>query len=430
MQSWHHRWAAEVYRVLKPGAHLLAFGGTRTYHRLVCAIEDAGFEIRDTIAWVYGSGFPKSLDVSKAIDKQGGPNARFDEVRAWLRERVKQCKLRYRDIDAALGNVNSHKASHYLDNSQPQIPTPADWAILKQLLGVSEDIEHPAKFLEYEREVIGYRKAQRGVAFTSDGPSELPITVPATPEAAQWSGWGTALKPAMELICVARKPLSEKTVAANVLRWGTGAVNVDGCRVEGTKGSGVWGTSNKDCQSGRTFNASPGGEEYRTSPHPSGRWPANLVLDEEAGRQMDEVVGERHRGRFPDRQNIEPGGYTIYGNGWSGKVAPERNLDTGGPSRFFYCAKASRKEREAGCEENHHPTVKPLALMRWLCRLVTPPGGVVLDPFAGSGSTLIAAGQEGFRFLGCEREEEYVRIAEARLAHWLEQPVLAMGGAA
>ena len=263
---------AECLRVLKPGGHMLAFAGTRTQHRMAVRIEDAGFEIRDMIAWVYGSGFPKSHDVSKAIDKLAG----------------------------------------------------------------------------------------------------VEITAPATDAAMQWQGWGTALKPSLEPVTVARKPLTG-TVADNVLAHGTGGINIDGCRVT------------TDDASNR------------------GRWPANLIHD-----GSDEVVG------FAGEQ-----------------------------SRFYYCAKASKKDRDEGLEgfalgkagalnmrtdshserngmttqprANTHPTVKPTELMRYLCRLVTPPNGVVLDPFMGSGSTGKAAVLEGFKFIGIEREAAYFEIASARV---------------
>jgi DNA modification methylase len=287
----------QCFRVLKAGGHLLCFAGTRTQHRMAVRIEDAGFEIRDMIAWVYGSGFPKSLDVSKAIDKAAGA----------------------------------------------------------------------------EREVVG--ETRKGAQSESTGRygawgDGITPTLPATPEAKQWEGWGTALKPALEPITVARKPLIG-TVAENVLQHGTGAINVDGCRV---------------------------GE----------RWPANFIHD--GSEEVTDLLGSA--------------------------------------ARFFYCAKASKRDRDEGCEgmelvthqsgmggampvdddgnardrfkaqsRNHHPTVKPTDLMRYLCRLVTPPDGTVLDPFMGSGSTGKAAVLEGFRFIGIEREEEYCEIAKARIKH-------------
>lgn len=387
-QAWTEAWATEALRVLKPGGHLLAFGGTRTYHRLVCAIEDAGFEIRDTIAWMYGSGFPKSLDVGKAIDKAAGAE---------------------REV------IGAHPAAAKRTSGTT---TQSGWAT-------------PSRCNE--------------------------LTAPATPGAAAWQGWGTALKPAHEPIVVARKPL-DGTVAANVLRHGTGAINVDGCRI-GTDeicahGGGVNGE-------GRTYAMGAGipALEAGANPH-TGRWPANVVLDEEAARLLDEQTGtltgpasytrgegnERREGRAYGAGSGVPRIDTVNGYG-----------DSGGASRFFYVAKASSAERNAGlggfdasdarnyaggplnrpehastdgiqrtgqrmARANVHPTVKPIALMRWLVRLVTPPGGLVLDPFAGSGTTGCAAVLEGFDFVGIEREAEYAAIAEARIAWWSRHP--------
>lgn len=362
----------EALRVAKPGAHLLAFGGTRTYHRLACAIEDAGWEIRDCVMWVYGSGFPKSHDVSKAIDKAAGAE----------RERIGGPK------SGGMKSVNCHNAIH------------------------------------------GYRPndyAENGNSLISGDPI--------TEAARQWQGWGTALKPAWEPIIVARKPLVG-TVAENVLTHGTGAINVDGCRVGAettvTVCSGNSGAHGRFGKDDRVFSRE----------NPPGRWPANLIHD-----GSDEVVG-----LFPDthaRGNVrasvsESGTGFIRGRNQSG--GEYSRADSGSAARFFYCAKASKADRDEGCEglaaksrledvgnkftavdyregktrdvmaRNHHPTVKPTDLMRYLCRLVTPPGGVVLDPFTGSGSTGKGATLEGFRFIGIEREAEYVEIAKARIA--------------
>jgi site-specific DNA-methyltransferase (adenine-specific) len=349
---------AECLRVLKPGGHLLAFAGTRTQHRMAVRIEDAGFEIRDLIAWVYGSGFPKSLDVSKAIDKAAGVE----------RDRVPGPK------SGGMASLNKGNAAH------------------------------------------GYRDA----AYYDDGNMMLSPD-PATDAARQWAGWGTALKPALEPITVARKPLIG-TVAANVLAWGTGALNVDGCRV---------GTEKRvpaSCRQGRdsgSMSGHMGADSLDNSGmNPNiGRWPANLIHD-----GSDEVVG----------------------------LFPEDN--SGSAARFFYCAKASKADRDEGCEalpmrtagemtdreegadglnspragagrgegaRNFHPTVKPTDLMRYLCRLVTQPGGIVLDPFMGSGSTGKGAMAEGFRFIGIERDPDYFKIAEARVASGIpRQPEL------
>ena len=364
----------EALRVAKPGAHLLAFGGTRTYHRLACAIEDAGWEIRDCVMWVYGSGFPKSHDVSKAIDKAAGAEREVVGVK---------------------------------ENSFGRKPGGGD--------GWGEAIEGG--------------KASDHV---------FKITAPATDAARQWSGWGTALKPAWEPIIVARKPLCG-TVAENVLTHGTGGMNVDGCRV-GTELVQV-----NACGGRGPFGESQVGNDY-ASRQSSGRWPANLIHD-----GSDEVVGlfPQANGNGNKQLLSREGGTKNAFAGFPGgrSDAGMGRADSGSAARFFYCAKASKADRDEGCEgleerevalpgksegynpqtgewsgnsdfrkrRNHHPTVKPTALMRYLCRLVTPPGGVVLDPFTGSGSTGKAAILEGFRFIGIEREAEYVEIAKARI---------------
>ena len=338
-------WEAAM-RVLKPGGHLLAFGGSRTSHRMVCAIEDAGFEIRDSIMWLYGSGFPKSLNVEKAI------------VAAGLEDR-----------------------------------------------------------------------------------------------AVEGRGLGTALKPGHEPICVARKPLTG-TVAANVLEHGTGALNIDGCRLEVTCGleefehnhagdRGFAGTRSIE-QRGDTHLRQGGGTASGL-----GRWPANVVLDPEAAFELDEQSGQLVSGANPTRRSGDRF-REVYGvfEGQRDAIA-HRGQDAGGASRFFYCAKPSGAERTAGLDarepqkkptwssgeanpgtfqsegtsevsRNPHPTVKPVELMRWLIRLITPPGGLVLDPFCGSGTTGCAAALENVSFLGLEAEAEYVSLAQDRIAWWTE----------
>ncbi len=325
---------AHCLRVLKPGGHLLAFGGTRTYHRMACAIEDAGFEIRDSINWIYGSGFPKSLDVSKAIDKAAGAE----------REIIGERKL-----GGNAAQSTKEKGGTYASNTNS--------------VGVE--------------------------------PISVPITAPATDAAKEWEGWGTALKPAHEPIVLARKPF-EDTVANNVMQHGTGALNIDKTRI-GEGGQGTW--------------ASPRGGIWKTDPDQKaellsstvGRWPANVIIDD----------------------SIEAT--------WT---------------PYFYCAKASKSEKNAGLDgmpekrpdertstgmgtfeqkgvakqANHHPTVKPLELMKYLCRLITPPNGTILDPFAGSGSTLVAATLEGFNSIGIEMTAEYIPIIQARLT-WAESQI-------
>lgn len=384
----------EALRVLKPGGHLLAFGGSRTYHRLAVAIEDAGFQIRDSLVWIYGSGFPKSLDISKGIDKAAGIPPDSVTVNA----------------SGSLGGFGK-----------------AGW---------------------------------------NPTPRVLHYNGPKTSDAQAWSGWGTALKPAQEPIVMARKPLAG-TIVETVLRYGTGAINVDGCRIphagaddlaahargvaaikaKGGSMEGSWKNSS-DLSGANDVSA-------------AGRWPANVLLShaEKCGdgcaegcaegcpvAEMDRQSGTlksgaKRGGAYARSLGVHDGGQRLDGLACY--------ADSGGASRFFYAAKASARERDAGlghlptraghevCDReegsagannpragtrgpraNVHPTVKPIAIMRYLVRLVTPPGGLVLDPFAGSGTTGCAAVIEGARFLGLELSPEYAEIARARIAHW------------
>lgn len=403
MQTWHEAWAREALRVLKPGGHLLAFGGTRTYHRLACAVEDAGFEIRDEVlevfeateagrqflaslspeqlkaldrlgggplAWLYGSGFPKSTDAARAV--------RGDLAERWFR--------------APYGTPLADVLWLALDDAVPVVETAA----------------------------------------------------------AKVEGYGTALKPAHEPIVVARKPLGG-TVSACVLEHGCGALNVDGCRI-GTQGATRKIATEQRGDSvtayGHGLNGGGGDRDL-----PFGRWPANVVLDEQAAVALDAQTGTLTSGKW-NGQRSQPKTQNAYGE-FELRDEPGTNGDSGGASRFLYVAKSSSAERNAGLDgfeerpvderinvtrgrqmtdlrmnrpqerrpaANVHPTVKPIALMRWLVRLVTPPGGTVLDPFAGSGTTGAAAVLEGFDFVGIEREAEYVAIAEARIAWWAEHP--------
>jgi len=398
-KAWDHGvpgvpfWA-EALRVAKPGALLLAFGGTRTWHRLACAIEDAGWELRDAVMWVYGSGFPKSHDISKAIDREAGAE--------------------------------------------------------REVVGINEDYlrRKPNGMKTQGATAYGYSQTQQE--------TNASITAPATPAAALWDGWGTALKPAWEPIIVAMAPL-DGTFAHNALTWGVAGLNVDGGRVEGSwsypNGSGTGGFS-----TGKFMGTAGKGDKTNpylgtpVSSHPAGRWPANVIHD-----GSDEVLAG-----FPNvkagvavRHNV---GHSKSGNINYATGSQDTEMrtdvgygDTGSAARFFYCAKASRAERNAGCEgmeervagamvgnqtpvasrpagdgitpiqqvraANHHPTVKPLALMRYLCKLTaTPTGGVVLDPFMGSGSTGVACVQTGRSFIGIEIDRGYFEIAERRIA--------------
>lgn len=373
-KAWDHGVPAtqfwiEALRVAKPGAHLLAFGGTRTYHRLACAIEDAGWEIRDCVMWVYGSGFPKSMDVGKAIDKAAGAEREVVGMGA------AQCEFFARG-EPCRGHGNNN--------------------------GRYNETVH------------------------------APITAPATDAARQWEGWGTALKPAYEPIIVARKPLCG-TVAENVVKHGTGAINIDGCRVE-TKNT--YSYPNGAGGNGFGVGREPDGTRTDTPEmHIGGRFPANLIHD-----GSDEVLG-----LFPWSKDGWSGGSDKIGMFAQGvkRTFPHMVYGSqGSAARFFYCAKASKADREVGLDDataqmrndgckteidnpyqrgkvlrNHHPTVKPTALMRYLCKLVTQPNGVILDPFMGSGSTGKAAMLEGFRFIGMELNEEYANIARSRIAN-------------
>jgi len=367
----------ECLRVLKPGGHLLAFGGSRTYHRLAVAIEDAGFQIRDQIMWVYGSGFPKSLNISKAIDKAAG---------------------------------EEREVIGYTDPHDPRT------AMARSIYG---------------------GEIQEGAGLGN------PITAPATAEAKEWDGWGTALKPAHEPIVMARKPL-DGTVANNVLTHGVGGINIDGCRVgseiiktSGGRSVAITGDERVGAALGMYGESTPLNTEHQ------GRFPANFIHD--GSDEVLELFPDSKGGAFPKKSNIPTGRH--YEGGWGAVDNGVRTeMGEGSAARFFYCAKANKKDRNEGLDgfatkekrymatangtgetskgmdrfttqpvANHHPTVKPTDLMRYLCRLITPPNGLVLDPFTGSGSTGKAAVREGFSFLGVELLEEYAMIARARI---------------
>ncbi len=359
----------ECLRVLKPGGHLLSFSGTRTYHRMAVNIEDAGFEIRDMIAWIYGSGFPKSLNIGKAVDK----------IRGNKREVI--------GTDHQGKKSNGTMAGHH------------GWA--------------------------------EGDVDITRGTSE-------------WEGWGTALKPALEPICVSRKPLIG-TVAANVLQYGTGGINVDGCRVGyvsdcDEKHQADIARGQVNAINGKFFGG--GGKSIASTNMPTGRFPANLIHDgsEEVLRGFPETATWSGVRTKPANGNVFNG----HGDKQIGHIG--QHADSGSAARFFYCAKASKEDRDGGCEgmdvsikniysegiissdhpgtanggggrkaRNYHPTVKPTDLMRYLCRLVTPPNGLILDPFFGSGSTGKAAKLEHFNYIGIEREPEYCEIAQKRI---------------
>lgn len=417
-------WAEECLRVLKPGGHLLAFGGTRTWHRLAVAIEDAGFEIRDSVMWLYGSGFPKSHDVSKAIDKLDASDdrqARALEFTAFIRE----SGLTARRIDELTGtNMGGHFTT---SASQPRVATADLFDLLRpHLPEVPERTEKLVRQRTVEsqnfksREVIGIKKGAMS-GWNMDGTTKFVAreeTAPATSEAAQWSGWGTALKPANEPIVMARKPF-KGTVAANVLEHGTGALNIDACRI---------GTDEKITNHARGAASSVSKGIYgdsveqvthQTAGQALGRWPANVILDEHMAGVLDEQSGPLHTQNPATRYRASdpawsPSG-TPRGTHREAKQATGGDEEKGlGASRFFYVAKAPKRERP---EVNgvKHATVKPLALMRYLVRMVTPPNGIVLDPFAGSGTTIEAALLEGFQSIGIELTDEYLPLIQQRI---------------
>jgi site-specific DNA-methyltransferase (adenine-specific) len=370
---------AECLRVLKPGGHLLAFGGSRTFHRLGVAIEDAGFEIRDTIAWISSKTFPKSLNVSKAIDKKLGAERQV--------------------VGTSRG------------------------------VGVSSD----------DNKHGGINRGAVGIKQTA---MDIPVTVAATDEAKQWEGWGTGLKQVVEPVVMARKPL-DGTVAENTLAWGVGGLNIDVSRIAGRVQKAA----------ANNFVFTPGGQVddgYVKGTgahfHEEGRWPANVILDEDSAVVVDSQSGIVNGGTW----NNTDGARHFNNNGKPTHYETKKiDKSEGGASRFFYVARASKRDRNQGLEEmegqdarnfaqdawtrenmpfgeepkkNFHPTVKPTQLMRYLIKLVTPPGGTVLDPFTGSGSTGKAALLDGFQFVGVELTEEYLPIIEGRL-RWASEQV-------
>lgn len=566
----------EVYRVLKPGAFLCAFGGTRTFHRMTCAIEDAGFEIRDCCSWLYGSGFPKSLDVSKAIDKHGGHNIAW--FGPWLRQERARRGITQGELAAHFPSKTGARTGCVANwELGYNLPTPEQFNTLCRVMNLPFDSIQAA-----EREVIS--ETQSSYGYQRDGSrwdKGHDVTAPATDAAKHWQGWGTALKPSWEPIILARKPF-KGTVAQNVLTYGCGSININGCRIKshGERGesrsgkahekwcplyqlhgvrennaqvdlehqerqmaSDVWsevpgqaddgsrqsevsgplgrqadglllcatgplgqrnagdgssgssgshGTPSGDGQItgaladgaraypphqreqvgqstgelgadglGGTFSGASGGASTLgcvggresgakgctcggADSEELGRWPANVCLDDHAAALLDAQSGELVSGA---RSRTDPRKSQCMAGGPFGGGPCEAS--EGGASRFFYVAKPSREERDYGCDalalrtpgemtdrlegsaglnnpragagrtgggRNLHPTVKPVELMRWLVKLVTPPNGTVLDPFTGSGTTGMACRYEQRQFIGIEREADYVRIAEARIA--------------
>jgi DNA modification methylase len=423
-QQWCEAWSVECLRVLKPGGHLLAFGGTRTSHRLACAIEDAGFEIRDSIAWLYGSGFPKSLDVSKAIDKRRDWTL-VERLSGEIKRARAATMLSLAEIGAATlaatdGTYGKwyHRGGHMFFETGRSLPSRPEWDQLCHVLPI--DPEFVEVYDEAEREVVGISphsaaRSAAGWLGAMDKPEgDRVITAPATPDAAKWQGWGTALKPAFEPIVVGRKPLVG-TVAANVLAHGTGALNIDGCRVGDDARFLMPASAAPD-----TFNQSPPDNGY-TGKTVLGRWPTNVVLDGSQADALDAQSGTSVSRQAPRGAGKgETGTYGVWGMADDDTRGHD---DQGGASRFFptfrYEAKAPAIERPRH-GETAHPTVKPLDLMRWLVRLVTPRGGTVLEPFAGSGTTAEACILEGFKCIAIEREADYLPLIVQRISKPLQ----------
>lgn len=576
-QRWCQAWAVECLRVLKPGGHMLAFGGARTYHRLACAIEDAGFEIRDSVQWLYGSGFPKSLDVSKAIDKQRGVDRKKDrEVAQYLREQREALGLTKTEVDQQVFGGSTRYAFVEGRDDRIYLPTPSEWVRLKDVLRLDSRFDSYIQASVPEREsrhlVDGGKatlvaESEGDFGYQSGGgrwSGTARTTMPSTDEAQAWQGWGTALKPGYEPIVVARKPLSG-TVAANVLEHGTGALNIDASRIGVTDSDREsWkrlkGFNQTPRTTGATYaNGAVGPVDDRSDFSTSGRWPANVILSHHAdcvevgtrevktgtagpqsggwgrflregdsngtegsyadGSGREAVVayechpdcparlldaqsgpagaaapasGPTHEGFSksssmagsfngmgdqPAKFHADSGGASrffatfhdqhhpeckvvtegcvpgcpvaelddqsgerrssgVYNPSGVGKFSDRDNAttfatrdrptamydDSGGASRFFYVAKAPRKERPEGPDGTKHPTCKPLTLMRYLVRMVTPPGGVVLDPFAGSGTTGEAAIMDGFRAWLIEREATYHALIDIRLRRAFDSP--------
>lgn len=356
-QQFCDDWASEVRRVLKPGGHLLAFSGNRTHHRMFVGVEDAGFEIRDTLTWHYGSGFPKAADVSKVIDKRA-------------------------DAEREVVAENPNKRSD-----------------------------------EAESRTAG--KSQSGETV------HAPITEPATDAAQQWDGWKTGLKPATEFVVVARKPFDGATVDC-VLEHGTGALNIDGCRInhdedvdpnerESIPDENLYGNSRV------SGTGSPGVE---------GRYPANVVFGAAEAERLDREVGELDGGSYPKNINTSrtDNQYGEYSGDDINSREKSKEFDSGGPSRYFYTSKATKAERTLdGRIDNAHPTVKPADLMEWLVTMVSADQQIVVDPFAGSGTTLRAAKDLDRQFIGIERDPDWADVARVRTGLTPDDPATVRG---
>lgn len=451
----------EVYRVLKPGGHILSFGGTRTYHRMVVNIEDAGFEIRDQVMWLYGSGFPKSLNISKQIDKSN-----ICEYRKIARTAVKSLRLLQVKLNEDTeGSVPENVVILQEENQENKMVigvveslSPTDISIYATKELIEENTTLLLKNileegLNQEKKFITLTELKTIIDLKIWNLLPSPNTRAFTHIHESVMNMGTSLKPANEPICVARKPLSEKTIADNVIKWGTGGINIDGCRIgfdmtDTNPATNPLYRQQNDYKMPEKGVESEGAVSFTSSKNEvstEGRFPANIILDETAAELLDEQSGisKSSSNKWEGDNNSD-----IYGKYQKG-IRQSTFSDSGGASRFFYVAKVSKKERNLGLDgfedkimkrhivqsegradfgknessiptKNTHPTLKPINLMTYLCRLITPEGGIVLDPFMGSGSTGISALLEGFRFVGMEMDEDYFKIAEARIEAYEE----------
>ena len=480
---------AEALRVLKPGGHLLAFSGTRTYHRMAVAIEDAGFEVRDMIEWIYSTGFPKSHNVWKQLKKECDCGIMDEYERT---KKIPESLMRLMsETDISQTITNSKTEWEVLQSELSEQSISVERGLSKSLplseRGTESSLERGSATETNPRELSRNDLSEMSEGISTNGEERrihnaTQISDGSTPEqtinengsgashrpqsekqqdrepcafckqhgtqAIRTFGVGSALKPAHEPICFARKPLEKGlTIAENVLKYGTGGINIDESRVEGT--GDVSGWSKTGSKAGENRSMSGANYEREAKPDASKRFPANLIHDN--SEEVRECFPEtKSQGHFNSK--VKMVGHTLYEGGFKDFEQEDRKMnDSGNASRFFksviYQAKASKSERNKGCEEleekpkvfngqsdkpstemkdvekrfttlpkaNNHPTVKPIALMEYLIKMVTPKGGIVLDPFAGSGSTLVAAKQNGFQYIGIEMTEEYIPIIEARL---------------
>jgi len=401
--QWMSSIMSECYRVLKPGAFGFVWAIPRTSHWTAMALENSGFYIKDVVVHLFGNGFPKNIAIDKALDKaKYSDTDLIYQVTAWIRNRRDELGLTNREIDELA--VVRGCASHWTagpENAQPHIPTKERWEKLEPVLGSPPDwmkslIRTSNENGENwkERKVVGiYSKESGGLNGISFKSTDKNITEPTNEDSIKWRGWGTALKPASEHWILIQKPISEHNIAANIKKHSTGGINIDDTRIP-VIGEKIPSTSYLKFGGEDTFlwNTKKRNENCEYSQHPKGRFPTNAILTKSGSGELEKIINQQS-----DRDNVDVTEYFF-----------KLNLE----APFYYCKRADSKERGPG---NIHPTVKPINLMRYLSKQVTPLGGIVLDPFMGSGTTGVASLLEGFRFHGIELNEEYFKIANQRL---------------